>query len=146
MRESVVVALFVLASMTPSLYAGQPVSVERLLKSPTAWDGGAIEYPDGTPEITAYRIKIAKNKPLGFHCHPVPTMAYILSGVISVEKKGGETITFRQGDTLVEVMNSLHRGTALTPSVEIIVFYAGATHIPNTLFPEDQAFKEFCKH
>jgi hypothetical protein len=38
----------------------------------------------------------------------------------------------------------VHRGKAIGGPVEIIVFYAGATDIPNTVFPENDQQHQYC--
>ena len=72
-----------------------------------------------------------------FHCHPVPTMGYVLQGTVQVDLADGESARFGAGSALVEVMNTPHRGQAVDGPVEIIVFYAGAVGTPNTLKPKE---------
>ncbi|MCP4874442.1 MAG: cupin domain-containing protein [Gammaproteobacteria bacterium] len=117
---------------------------EELLKSSTSWDGGKIEYPKGKPEITSVKLKISENKIVPFHCHPVPTLGYILKGKLEVETKDGKKIVLNEGESVTEVMRTVHRGKALDEPVEIIVFYAGATSIPNTVFPENDPEFNYC--
>ena len=80
-----------------------------------------------------------------FHCHPVPTLGYILKGNLVVETKDGNKITLREGESIVEVMRTIHRGRAINGAVEIIVFYAGSTIMPNTVLPENDQDREYCK-
>ena len=56
-----------------------------------------------------------------FHCHPVPTMGYVLRGEIEVETADGRKTVMREGDAVVEVMRKVHRGVAIQAPVEIIV-------------------------
>jgi len=80
-----------------------------------------------------------------FHCHPVPTLGYILKGDLVIETKNGNKVTLKEGESLVEVMRTIHRGRAINGPVEIIVFYTGATTMPNTVLPENDLNREYCK-
>ena len=81
-----------------------------------------------------------------FHCHPVPTLGYILQGDLAVETKNGNKIILKEGESLVEVMRTIHRGRAVNGPVEVIVFYAGSTSMPNTVYPENDPNGEYCNY
>jgi len=121
------------------------VVAEERLKTQTSWDGGVIYYPQGQAEITSIKLRIEENQVTKFHCHPVPTLGYILKGDLVVEIKNGNKITLKEGESIVEVMRTIHRGRAINGPVEIIVFYAGSTTMPNTILPEDDLNREHCK-
>jgi len=130
-----------------SLFALLPngVTAEELLKTQTSWDGEAIHYPPGQIEITSEKLRIEENQVSQFHCHPVPTLGYILQGDVEVETKNGKKIILTKGESAVEVMRTIHRGRAINGPVEIIVFYAGSTNLPTTVLPENDINKEHCK-
>jgi quercetin dioxygenase-like cupin family protein len=117
----------------------------ELLSTTTTWEGEQIVYPEGEAQITSVLLKIAEGEVTPFHCHPVPTLGYILKGRIEVETQSGESSVFREGESVVEVLGTLHRGKALGGPVEIVVFYAGSTSVPNTVLPGDDADSKFCK-
>lgn len=121
-------------------------SVAGDMKSSTSWDGGAISYPEGNAQIQSTILRIEEGSTPPFHCHPVPTMGYVLSGVAEVETAAGRTITLRQGDSVVEVMRTVHRGRAVQGPVEIVVFYAGAEGVPTTVLPGDDPEGVHCEH
>lgn len=108
------------------------VHVEQLLKTGESWDGTAYApYPTGQPEITVVKITIPANTSLNWHEHPMPNVAYLLSGELLVETRDSQQkITVRPGEVLPEVVNTAHRGTSGDKPVEIIVFYAGGTGMP----------------
>ncbi|MDX1692884.1 MAG: cupin domain-containing protein [Ketobacteraceae bacterium] len=133
--------LFLLLAM-PVLCA--PVFAEQILQTGTAWDGGKIAYPDGDPEVTAIILRLDKEQISKFHCHPVPTLGYVLKGTVEVETREGKTVRLSEGDAAVEVMRTLHRGKAVDGPVEILVFYAGAEGIPTTVLPDTEAAKIHC--
>lgn len=116
-----------------------PVSAEPLLETETSWDGGRIKYPDGKPEITSVILKLDEGVITRYHCHPVPTLGYVLKGKIKVETIEGKSAVFSEGESVVEVMNTLHRGTAVAGPVEVVVFYTGARGMLNTVYPENSS-------
>lgn len=133
-----VAALFAAAASAGVLAA------EPLLQTDKSWDGGAISYPVGEPQITAVILRIEEGDEPPFHCHPVPTLGYVLSGVAEIETRNGDKAVFRAGDAVVEVMRTVHRGIALEAPVEIIVFYAGAAGVPTTVLPHQADARVHC--
>lgn len=117
---------------------------EQILKTKTSWDGGEIFYPKGDAEITSVILRIEPGQKSKFHCHPVPTLGYVLKGEAEVETKDGKKIRLKPGDAAVEVMRTVHRGIAFDEPVEILVFYAGAEGIPNTVLPDSDLAKQYC--
>ncbi len=116
-----------------------------LLESQTSWDGGQVSYPKGQAQVTSMKVIINDNDDTKFHCHPVPTFGYILSGTVEVETKDGKKIQFTKGESVVEVMRTVHRGTAIGGPVEIVVFYAGSVDLPNTVMMDDDLSHELCR-
>jgi quercetin dioxygenase-like cupin family protein len=125
----------------PSAAAG----TETLLETRTSWDGGALAYPAGEVKVTSFILRLEEGDVPRFHCHPVPTMGYVLKGRIRVETRDGKTAVFEEGQSVVEVMRTVHRGTAVDGPVEVIVFYAGSTDLPNTVFETDEASDQHCR-
>ena len=121
-----------------------PLQGEELLQTTMTWEGGEIVYPTGEPEITSVKLKVAAGETTKFHCHPVPTLGYMLKGVLEVETRDGKKVILKEGDSAVEVMRTVHRGTALEGPVEVIVFYAGEKSMPNTVLPEDDLGFKYC--
>lgn len=103
------------------------VKVTPLLKTTTSWDGKPIDYPAGKAEVTALIVEIAAGAQTGWHEHPVPSFAYVLEGTLEVTRGTGETKLLHAGDTLAEVVSTLHNGRALDgKSVKLLVLYTGA--------------------
>ena len=102
--------------------------------------GNALTYPGGQPaEIKGHIITLATGESTVWHHHPTPTIAYILAGNLSVTYRGGEVRTFATGDTFVEAQNTPHFGKNTgDDTVEILVFYAGAEGVANTVLEIDQ--------
>ena len=107
-------------------------ATEPLLKTSTSWDGGELAYPEGQAEITAIKLIAKDGQWAPFHCHPMPTLGYVLSGTVKVQLMNGQEATFKQGESVVEVMRPLHRGQGVSGDAELVVFYAGAEGLPTT--------------
>ena len=118
---------------------------EDLLKSQTSWDGGEIKYPAGKPEITSFILRLEEGGTPKFHCHPVPTFGYVLRGEVEIETRDGRKTILKQGESAIEVMRTVHRGRAIGGPAQIVVFYAGAVGLPNTVFPADDPQGKHCK-
>jgi len=108
------------------------IKVEKLIQTEKSWDGVLYkEYPKGTPELSVLKITVAPNTKLAWHEHPIPNAAYVLDGVLTVEKKAsGEKRLLKAGEVLSEMVDSAHRGYTGKEGVTLVVFYAGQKGIP----------------
>ncbi|NIP29860.1 MAG: cupin domain-containing protein [Candidatus Dadabacteria bacterium] len=120
------------------------IIVTKILDTNTSWDGKSFYYPQGTPQVSSYIVEIDSGKTLDFHCHPVPTFAYILEGTVEVETSDGLTKTFKSGDAFVEVMNTWHKGKAIEAPLKILVFYASAENIPISIKANNNFLDKKC--
>lgn len=110
-----------------ALDATSAVKVTPLMKTTSSWDGKQIVYPEGQGEVTALIVEIAPGGETGWHEHPVPSFAYILDGTLEVTRATGEVKRLVAGDTLAEVVNTLHNGKPIGDKpVKILVFYTGS--------------------
>ncbi|WP_339544934.1 cupin domain-containing protein [Pseudomonas sp. RA_35y_Pfl2_P32] len=127
---------FLLAGLLLAGCSNTPATpaIERqvLLQSSASWDGSPYTaYPAGRPELTLLKLRIPANTTLDWHTHPMPNVAYILSGELTVEAKAsGQVHLLKPGQTLAEMVDRAHRGTTGASPVELIVFYAGSPGIP----------------
>lgn len=103
------------------------IQITPLLKTTTSWNGAPIQYPEGQAEITGVTITIAPGVESGWHTHPAPSFGVVLEGEVDIYLKNGETKHLKTGDSIVEVVNTLHtsKNNGSVP-VKLIVFYAGA--------------------
>lgn len=127
---------FISALSLAVLATGSAYGADVLLETRTSWDGGALAYPAGNAQVTSVILHLEPGEEPPFHCHPVPTMGYLLRGTLEVETEHGDTVRLEEGNSVVEVMNTLHRGRAIEGPVDIIVFYAGAEGVPTTVLPD----------
>ena len=137
--------LKIFTSLTLYLCLSSLLHTSELLKSTQTWEGEPIIYPDGTAEITSVKLFLKEGEVSKYHCHPVPTMGYILKGTIEVETKDGKKTIFKEGESAIEVLKTVHRGKAIGGPVELVIFYAGSTDLPNTVLPEHDTEHKHCK-
>ncbi|SRR6266704_6881959 len=131
-------AALALPLAAPALETSAAVKVIPLVKSSTSWDGKPVLYPAGTAEVTGLLVEIAPGAETGWHEHPVPSFAYVLSGTLEVRLRSGTVKRLQAGDTLVEVVDTVHNGRAVgDQAVKLIVFYAGAVGKPLTVKRDD---------
>ena len=100
------------------------VTVTPLIKTTRSWDGNPIRYPTGQAEVTGLLVEIGVGKETGWHEHPVPSFAYMLSGTLEITLASGKTKQLKAGDALAEVMDTLHNGRNIgNEPVKLVVFY-----------------------
>jgi len=97
-----------------------------LIKTISSWDGKAIRYPEGQAEITGMMIEIPVGQQTHWHLHPVPSFGMVTEGTLEVKLKDGKTKQVNEGETLVEVVNTVHQGRNIgSKPVKILIFYTG---------------------
>lgn len=111
------------------------VKVTQIKKATTASNGQTLQYlKTDKPEITVLMVEIPAGSETGWHLHPVPVYAYMLSGAITVEMEGMEKYDFKEGDAILEVINTLHNGkNSGTVPAKLLVFYTGEQGSPTTV-------------
>ncbi|HHV49868.1 MAG TPA: cupin domain-containing protein [Rhodocyclaceae bacterium] len=122
--------ILLLALLVTGAQAGEKnyYPVQELLVTGKTVVGEDIQYPStGAPKITVAVVTVEPGAVAAFHRHPVPLVAYILEGELSVDYGPEGVKTFRQGDALVEAMHVPHRGMNLgTGVVRLLAVYVGA--------------------
>lgn len=130
LTQRLTVGTLLLASLTTAAIARDQgyYPVQELLVTGETVVGENIQYPTtGAPKITVAVVTVAPGSPAAFHRHPVPLVAYILEGELTVDYGEKGVKTFRQGDAVVEAMNVPHRGMNLGVGiVKLLAVYVGA--------------------
>jgi quercetin dioxygenase-like cupin family protein len=110
------------------------IQSQENLSTTKTWDGAPIHYPSGTAKVTGAIHTIPPGVETGWHLHPVPCFAFVLEGELVIELKDGRTKNLKAGDTLAEVIGTLHNGknTGRVP-LKIAIFYIGNTELKNTI-------------
>lgn len=111
------------------------VKVSLIKKATSAANGQKLAYAkDEKPEVTVALVEIPPGGDTGWHSHPIPVYAYVLSGTITVELEGGGQYDFKEGEAILEVINTPHiemsKGKA---PVKLVVFYTGVEGGQNTV-------------
>ncbi len=116
---------------------GSGVTAKILKKSTVTGNGQKITYPcTDRAQVTAMTVELAPGAETGWHKHPVPVYAYVISGNLSVELEDGKRLSFHAGDAVIEVVNTLHNGKNIgTEPVKLAVFYLGVEGTPNVIKP-----------
>lgn len=106
-----------------------------ILQTETTSGGDPITYlKTDKPKITVMTVDIAPGAKTGWHSHPMPVYAYVIAGQLSVEIEGGKTAEFKEGDAIIEVVNTRHNGMNKgNVPVKLVVFYVGGKEIPNVI-------------
>ena len=133
---NIFVACLLLSGCVSSPSKPQPER-QILIQTSHSWDGNAYAaYPEGRPELTLLKLRIPANTALDWHTHPMPNLAYILSGELTVQAQAsGQQQVLKAGHTLAEMVDTVHRGKTGDNPVELIVFYAGSPGIPLSQTP-----------
>ena len=103
------------------------VASRVLLRTDTTFAGQAIHYPDTVdPEVTALEVVIPPGGETGWHTHPFPGYAYVLSGELTVELEDGSLHRFQAGQAIAESVDKLHNGMNRGKDpVKLIAFFTG---------------------
>ncbi len=111
------------------------VRATPILRTTTTSGGQPIVYPKtAQPEVSALLVEIPVGAETGWHRHPFPCYAYILSGELTVEVEGGKINHFKAGDAMAETVDLLHNGknTGSEP-VRLVMFVTGEKGQPFTV-------------
>lgn len=112
----------------------QAVVVQSVLQTGTTASGQPIVYPKtDSPEVRILMVDIPPGTETGWHRHPMPCYAYVLSGSVTVELKNGTNYTFHAGEGFAETVGTLHNGknTGKEP-VKLVMTVTGAKGVPTT--------------
>lgn len=138
--KPVLPTLFLLLFLASSAFAqdNPTVQVEVLSKTSTSWDGSSFEYPKGQPEITISKITLPPGFKLPMHKHPNPLGGIVLKGEIVVTREDGTTHTVKEGESIVELVDTWHYGKNDTdqPTV-LLAFYIGEVGVPLSINKEN---------
>jgi len=110
------------------------IQVTPLLRTMMTVAGQPIVYPTTeNAEVTAVQVEIPPGAETGWHKHPYPCFAYILSGALDVTMEGGKSVHLTAGQAMAESLNVLHNGKNNgTESVKLVMFVMGEKEKPFT--------------
>ena len=90
--------------------ASKVVSTE-LIRTSQSWDG--VELPDyfkGRPELVAVKYVFPAGKKLGWHHHVAMNYGVLVQGELTIVGQDGKEKTVHEGEAVVEMVNTIHRG------------------------------------
>lgn len=112
--------------------------VQELLTTSQTVVGETIRYPAGKPRILVAVVTVMPGSAAAFHRHPVPLVAYILEGELTVDYGSHGKKIFRQGEAIVEAMEVPHRGFNEGSSpVKLLAVYVGAEGSQNVVLEKE---------
>ncbi|HXR86299.1 MAG TPA: cupin domain-containing protein [Stellaceae bacterium] len=116
-----VFALCFFFAATVSASAQEKITASTLFQSRVTAAGQPIVFPKSHSEVTALMVDIPAGTDTGWHKHPWPRYAYVVSGVITVENDAGKAKTYRAGEFFVEQINIFHHGTTTVPTRLLVI-------------------------
>ena len=87
------------------------IKTTELIRTSQSWDGAQLpEFPSGQPELRVIRLDFPVGAKTGWHHHTVVNYGIVQQGDLTIVCKDGSERTFREGEALVEVIGTIHRG------------------------------------
>jgi len=111
------------------------VTSQMLTRTGVTSNGRKIAYPvTDKAEVTALLVDLAPGAETGWHKHPVPVYAFVLSGNLAIDMEGGSTLLFKAGDAIIEMVDTFHNGKNIgIEPVRLVVFYTGVQGLPTVV-------------
>ena len=87
------------------------IKTTELIRTSQSWDGAILlDFPQGTPELRIVRLDFPIGSKTGWHHHTVVNYGIVQQGELTIVCQDGSEKTFREGEPLVEVIGTIHRG------------------------------------
>ena len=83
----------------------------ELTRTSQSWDGVQLpDFPVGKPELTVLRMTFPIGAVTGWHHHTAVNYGIVEQGDLTIVCQDGNERTFHEGEALVEVVGTIHRG------------------------------------
>ena len=101
------------------------IQTTELIRTSRSWDGSLLpDFPQGTPELRVLRLDFPVGAQTGWHHHTVVNYGVVQQGDLTIVCQDGTERTFREGEALVEVIGTVHRGENRgNKPVVLVMFY-----------------------
>ena len=87
------------------------IKTTELIRTSESWDGAQLpDFPQGKPELRVLRLDFPVGAITGWHHHPVINYGIVQQGELTIVCQDGSEKTFHEGEALVEVIGTIHRG------------------------------------
>jgi len=132
LQKSNIFCTFACNNQNPSV---MQIQTTEILRSSQSWDGAALpDYPSERPELVAKRMIFPVGAKTGWHSHTVINYGIVEQGELTIVCEGGLEQTFSQGQAIVEVVGTVHRGENRgTKPVILNMFYVSAPGLEVTI-------------
>ena len=87
------------------------IKTTELIRTSQSWDGAMLpDFPQGQPELRVIRLDFPIGAKTGWHHHTVVNYGIVQQGDLTIVCQDGSERTFHEGEPLVEVIGTIHRG------------------------------------
>ena len=87
------------------------IKTTELIRTSESWDGAMLpDFPQGKPELRVIRLDFPVGAKTGWHHHTVVNYGIVQQGDLTIVCQDGSERTFHEGEPLVEVIGTIHRG------------------------------------
>ena len=87
------------------------IKTTELIRTSQSWDGAMLpNFPQGQPELRVIRLDFPIGAKTGWHHHTVVNYGIVQQGDLTIVCQDGSERTFHEGEPLVEVIGTIHRG------------------------------------
>lgn len=87
------------------------IKTTELIRTSQSWDGAQLpDFPQGKPELRVIRLDFPVGAKTGWHRHTVVNYGIVQQGDLTIVCQDGSERTFHEGEPLVEVIGTIHRG------------------------------------
>ena len=87
------------------------IKTTELIRTSQSWDGAMLpDFPQGQPELRVIRLDFPVGAKTGWHHHTVVNYGIVQQGDLTIVCQDGSERTFHEGEPLVEVIDTIHRG------------------------------------
>ena len=103
------------------------IKTTELIRTSESWDGAMLpDFPQGAPELRVIRLDFPVGAKTGWHHHTVVNYGIVQQGDLTIVCQDGSERTFHEGEPLVEVIGTIHRGEnrGRKPVVLVMFYYS----------------------
>ena len=107
----------------------ESIKTTELLRSSQSWDGVLLpDYPSGRPELIVRRLEFPVGQKTGWHHHTVINYGIVEQGDLTIVCLDGTERTFHEGEALIEMFGTVHRGENRGSKPVILTMFYASTH------------------
>ena len=119
----------------------QDIKTTELIRTSQSWDGAQLpDFPQGQPELRVVRLDFPIGAKTGWHHHTVVNYGIVQQGELTIVCQDRTEKTFHEGDAIVEVIGTIHRGENRgTKPVILNMFYFSEPGAEITIQHPEQA-------